>query len=209
MWPVPFLIKVGGSFLILNFTCFHLAFPCSLLFWSWCSLLSSGLGEIELSGICFRFASDLVLVSSERQLTSLAEFAHKCCTVQGIANFELANHEIQQKMYPPVAWHMMLISCPSLILFNGSHPCLSRGIRVRRSCASPLPLQPGACPQWKVQCLPTKCLEQCRSCKASGQCNVGPSFKLKFLIGSGMQKFIGIYTRFAALCNSCFLCYLC
>ncbi|CAL1134420.1 unnamed protein product [Cladocopium goreaui] len=63
----------------------------------------AGLGETELSGICFRFASDLVLVSSERQLTSLAEFAHKCCTVQGIANFELANHEIQQKMYPPAS----------------------------------------------------------------------------------------------------------
>ena len=58
------------------------------------------MGEAELSGLPFRFADDLVLVSDEKRLTSLCEFAHKCCTVHGVANFELANHQLDQKMYP-------------------------------------------------------------------------------------------------------------
>lgn len=71
-----------------------------------------------LSGLCFRFATDLVLVSNDRQLSSLAEFAHNCCTVQGIANFELANHDIQQKMYPPVTWQDIAHSFWQFFLFK-------------------------------------------------------------------------------------------
>eukprot|EP00438_Fugacium_kawagutii_P033434 Skav208820 [mRNA] locus=scaffold667:154263:157452:+ [translate_table: standard] len=62
----------------------------------------NGMGEHELSGICFRFQDDLVLVSDEKRLISLCEFARKCCTVHGVACFELANHQLDQKMYPPV-----------------------------------------------------------------------------------------------------------
>ncbi|CAL1165182.1 unnamed protein product [Cladocopium goreaui] len=61
----------------------------------------TGLGESELSGICFRFPNDLALVSHERKCMSLAEYSHICCTVHGVASFELANHLIVQKQYPP------------------------------------------------------------------------------------------------------------
>ncbi|CAK9062220.1 unnamed protein product [Durusdinium trenchii] len=60
----------------------------------------SGMGEKELSGIPFRFPSDLCLVCYEKKLMSLADFAHQICTVHGVADFELACHQISQKMYP-------------------------------------------------------------------------------------------------------------
>lgn len=58
------------------------------------------MGEAELSGVCFRFKDDLSFVVHEKKLLSLAEFAHMCCTVHGVANFELANHQLVQKQYP-------------------------------------------------------------------------------------------------------------
>lgn len=60
------------------------------------------MGEAELSGVCFRFKDDLTLVLNDKKLISLAEYAHLCCTVHGVANFELANHQLLQKQYPPV-----------------------------------------------------------------------------------------------------------
>ena len=54
-----------------------------------------------MSGICFRFMDDLTLVvTAEKKLLSIADFAHQCCTVHGVANFTLANHELVQKQYP-------------------------------------------------------------------------------------------------------------
>ena len=59
------------------------------------------MGEAEVSGVCFRFKDDLSLVVHEKKLLSLAEYAHLCCTVHGVANFELASHQLVQKQYPP------------------------------------------------------------------------------------------------------------
>lgn len=51
---------------------------------------SWGMGEAEVSGVCFRFKDDLSLVVHEKKLLSLAEYAHLCCAVHGVANFKLA-----------------------------------------------------------------------------------------------------------------------
>ena len=58
------------------------------------------MGEAELDGVCFRFSSDLSLVSYERKLRSIADFLHHCCTVHGVADIDFANHSLVPKMYP-------------------------------------------------------------------------------------------------------------
>ncbi|CAK9054943.1 FO synthase subunit 1 [Durusdinium trenchii] len=58
-----------------------------------------GLGEKELAGIPFRFANDLTIVSSEKIPMSLAAYLHQICVCNGIATFEIANHEVSQKLY--------------------------------------------------------------------------------------------------------------
>lgn len=58
------------------------------------------MGEAELDGVCFRFGSDLALVSYERKLYSIADFLHHCCTVHGVAEIEIANHQLIPKVYP-------------------------------------------------------------------------------------------------------------
>ena len=60
----------------------------------------AGLGESELDGICFRFNSDLSLISHERKIYCISDFLHHCCTVHGVAEFEFANHQLIPKMYP-------------------------------------------------------------------------------------------------------------
>lgn len=59
------------------------------------------MGESELSGVCFRFKSDLDIVCCDRKCMAMAEFFHQCCTVHGVAEFELVNHLLIQKQYPP------------------------------------------------------------------------------------------------------------
>lgn len=44
----------------------------------------------------------------------LADFIHHCCTVHGIAEFELACHQVTQKMYP-VTSHQV-VSCAEKLL---------------------------------------------------------------------------------------------
>ena len=63
-----------------------------------------GLGEQELSGIPFRFGNDLQLVVFERKLIAISEFFHHCSAAMGLADFELVNHVLTQKQYPPVIW---------------------------------------------------------------------------------------------------------
>ena len=58
------------------------------------------MGESELSGVCFRFGSDLSLVAYQKKLYSLADFLHYCPTVHGVADVELANHQLNPKTYP-------------------------------------------------------------------------------------------------------------
>ena len=60
----------------------------------------AGMGEAELNGVCFRFGSDLDLVAYEKQLYPLSGFLHHCCTVHGVADIEIANHQLIAKMYP-------------------------------------------------------------------------------------------------------------
>ena len=60
----------------------------------------AGLGEAELDGVCFRFASDLALISFERKIYSIAEFLHHCCTIHGVAEIDFANHQLIPKTYP-------------------------------------------------------------------------------------------------------------
>lgn len=67
-------------------------------------LNESGMGEMELAGIPFRFANDLQLVVSEKKLVSLADYIHQCSVSHGFADFELINHVVTQKQYPPVTW---------------------------------------------------------------------------------------------------------
>ena len=59
----------------------------------------AGLGESELDGLCFRFNSDLSLISHERKIYCISDFLHHCCTVHGVAEFEFANHQLIPKMY--------------------------------------------------------------------------------------------------------------
>ena len=66
-----------------------------------CPVVIQGLGEQELFGVPFRFANDLQLVAHEQKLVSLADFIHQMCTVHGLADFELAGHQIEQKQYAP------------------------------------------------------------------------------------------------------------
>ena len=61
------------------------------------------MGEAELDGICFRFATDLDLVCYQRKLYCIADFLHHCCTVHGVAEIDFANHQLLPKMYP-VDW---------------------------------------------------------------------------------------------------------
>lgn len=68
------------------------------------AVLPTGLGESELSGLCFRFPNDLTLVAHEKKAMSLAEYIHLCSTVHGVANFEIANHTLLQKQYAPALW---------------------------------------------------------------------------------------------------------
>ncbi|CAK9105978.1 FO synthase subunit 1 [Durusdinium trenchii] len=60
----------------------------------------AGLGEAELDGVCFRFSSDLCLVSYERKLYAIADFLHHCMTVHGVAEIDFSNHQLIQKTYP-------------------------------------------------------------------------------------------------------------
>lgn len=61
----------------------------------------TGVGESETHTIPFRLKDDLQLVlTAEKKLTSLCEFIHKSVTVGGIADFELADHQIVQKQAP-------------------------------------------------------------------------------------------------------------
>ncbi|CAK9074147.1 unnamed protein product [Durusdinium trenchii] len=61
----------------------------------------AGLGERELSGLPFRFVNDLSLVSHDKKIMPLADYMHQICTVHGVADFELACHDVVQKQYPP------------------------------------------------------------------------------------------------------------
>ena len=60
------------------------------------------MGETELSGLPYRFATDLDLVVFEKKLTSISDFLHFLSAAKGLAEFELANHVLTQKQYPPV-----------------------------------------------------------------------------------------------------------
>jgi hypothetical protein len=60
------------------------------------------MGETELSGIPFRFSTDLELVVHEKKLTSICEYLHYLSAAMGLAEFEMANHVLTQKQYPPV-----------------------------------------------------------------------------------------------------------
>ena len=57
------------------------------------------MGEAELDGVCYRFASDLSLVCFERKVRCLADFLHECCVVHGVADIEIANHTLIAKYY--------------------------------------------------------------------------------------------------------------
>ena len=57
------------------------------------------MGEAELEGVCFRFASDLSLVCFERKVRCIADFLHECCVVHGVADIEIANHTLIAKYY--------------------------------------------------------------------------------------------------------------
>lgn len=72
------------------------------------------MGEAEVSGVCFRFKDDLSLVVHEKKLLSLAEYAHLCCAVHGVANFKLA------KTVPPctlISYSLALICESSSFAF--------------------------------------------------------------------------------------------
>ena len=59
----------------------------------------TGQGERELACIPFRFADDLQIVSLEQTPLSLAHLVHKMSVVHGMAEFELADHEVSKKLY--------------------------------------------------------------------------------------------------------------
>lgn len=68
-----------------------------------------GMGETELNGICFKFQSDLEFISYQKKLFSVADFLHHACTVHGVAEVELANHQLIPKMYPVDAFSATVI----------------------------------------------------------------------------------------------------
>ena len=68
-----------------------------------------GMGETELNGICFKFQSDLEFVSYQKKLYSIADFLHHACTVHGVAEVELANHQLIPKTYPVDAFSATII----------------------------------------------------------------------------------------------------
>ena len=88
--------------ILINLLCFW-SCGCWVLMWrlDLSPFVIQGLGEQELAGVPFRFANDLQLVAHERKLLSLADFIHQMCTVHGLADFELAGHQLEQKQYPP------------------------------------------------------------------------------------------------------------
>ena len=59
----------------------------------------TGQGERELACIPFRFADDLQIVSLDKTPLSLAHLVHKMSVVHGVAEFELADHEVSKKLY--------------------------------------------------------------------------------------------------------------
>lgn len=88
-----------------------------------------GMGENEMTGLPFRIANDLAMVAYEKKPMPLSKLFHQIITVNGIATFELANHEIIQKTYQatrPHALEFKLERCITKIdcrLWRGRTPC--------------------------------------------------------------------------------------
>lgn len=87
--------------------------------------LAQGLGEKEAKGLAWRLDSDLNLVAENKKLYGLCQFAHQCVVARGIAEMNVADHSLEQKTQPSVAWHVVSRPAGSLLLrVAGSHICL-------------------------------------------------------------------------------------
>ena len=66
--------------------------------------MMAGLGESERNVLPWRLKNDLCLISHEKNLMALTQYAHEICTARGIATWELLDHTVEQKHYPKASY---------------------------------------------------------------------------------------------------------
>ena len=55
---------------------------------------------METTGVPFRLASDLDIVSVKKEMLPLCEFLRRLCDEQGIAEMQLEDHVLQPAVWP-------------------------------------------------------------------------------------------------------------